>query len=110
MMKKENGDHEGTMRVLEIHLISAQGLKAPSGTLRRMQTYALAWVDSAHKLRSRVDKIGASNPTWNDRFLFKVPPGLPLQRDLRRLRPDLRHRYLPRSPRRLRPISDQQFS
>ncbi|KAH0980190.1 hypothetical protein GBA52_007367 [Prunus armeniaca] len=75
MMKKENGDHEGTMRVLEIHLISAQGLKAPAGTLRRMQTYALAWVDSAHKLRSRVDKIGASNPTWNDRFLFKVPPG-----------------------------------
>ncbi|KAM1404849.1 hypothetical protein ACFX2I_013297 [Malus domestica] len=34
---------------------------------------ALAWVDSAHKIRSRVDKIGGENPTWNDRFLFKVP-------------------------------------
>nr|XP_008371149.2 uncharacterized protein LOC103434567 [Malus domestica] len=34
---------------------------------------ALAWVDSAHKIRSRVDKIDGENPTWNDRFLFKVP-------------------------------------
>ncbi|KAM2647595.1 hypothetical protein TB1_000823 [Malus domestica] len=71
MMKKENGDHH--VHVLEINLISAQGLKPPSAALRRMQTYALAWVDSAHKIRSRVDKIGGENPTWNDRFLFKVP-------------------------------------
>ncbi|KAM1170353.1 hypothetical protein ACFX2G_021238 [Malus domestica] len=34
---------------------------------------ALAWIDSAHKIHSRVDKIGGETPTWNDRFLFKVP-------------------------------------
>ncbi|KAM0985320.1 hypothetical protein ACFX13_012828 [Malus domestica] len=38
-----------------------------------MQTYALAWVDSAHKIHYRVEKVGGENPTWNDRFLFKVP-------------------------------------
>lgn len=60
------------MHVLEINLISGQGLKPPSGTLRRMKTYAVAWVESSHKIRTRVDKVGAENPTWNDRFLFKV--------------------------------------
>jgi len=38
--------------VLEITLISAQGLKEPSSKLRRMQTYALAWIDSSVKLRT----------------------------------------------------------
>lgn len=37
-----------------------------------MQTYALTWVDSSTKLKTRVDKIGAENPTWNDKFLFRV--------------------------------------
>ncbi|KAB2595782.1 hypothetical protein D8674_031232 [Pyrus ussuriensis x Pyrus communis] len=74
MMKEENGDDD-RVHVLEINLVSAQGLMAPSVTLRRMQTYALAWVDSAHKIRSRVDKVGGENPTWNDRCLFKVPSG-----------------------------------
>lgn len=60
------------MHVLEINLISAQGLKVRSGKLRRMQTYAVAWVDSDRKIRTQVDKIGGENPTWNDRFLFKV--------------------------------------
>ncbi|XP_007051663.2 PREDICTED: uncharacterized protein LOC18614044 [Theobroma cacao] len=58
--------------VLEITLISAQGLKEPSGKLRRMQTYALAWIDSSVKLRTCVDRVGGENPTWNDKFLFKV--------------------------------------
>ncbi|RXH78209.1 hypothetical protein DVH24_001727 [Malus domestica] len=48
-----------------------------------MQTYALVWVDSAHKIHYRVEKVGGENPTWNDRFLFKISP----KQDLQGLRP-----------------------
>ncbi|XP_031092565.1 uncharacterized protein LOC115997196 [Ipomoea triloba] len=65
---------EEETHILEIHLISAQGLKAPSANLRRMQTYALAWVDSSAKLRTSVDRFGGENPTWNDKFLFRISP------------------------------------
>ncbi|VVB06855.1 unnamed protein product [Arabis nemorensis] len=58
--------------VLEINLISAQGLKEPTGKLRRLQTYASVWVDSSNKLRTRIDRIGAENPIWNDKFVFQV--------------------------------------
>lgn len=61
-------------QVLEIHLISAQGLKPPASPRRRLQTYSVAWVDPSTKLRTRVDQIGGENPTWNDRFLFRVTP------------------------------------
>ncbi|KAA8516123.1 hypothetical protein F0562_019302 [Nyssa sinensis] len=63
---------EKETHVLEINLISAQGLKTPSANLRRMQTYALAWVDPSAKLRTLVDRVGGQNPTWNDKFLFRV--------------------------------------
>ncbi|XP_004494776.1 uncharacterized protein [Cicer arietinum] len=63
-----------TQLVLEINLISAQGLKPPSSPRRRFQTYALTWIDSSTKLRTQVDKIGGQNPTWNDKFLFRVTP------------------------------------
>ncbi|EPS68074.1 hypothetical protein M569_06693, partial [Genlisea aurea] len=59
-------------RILEITLISAQGIKPPSGNLRRLQTYAVTWVNPATKLRTRVDSMGGENPTWNDKFLFRV--------------------------------------
>lgn len=59
-------------QILEINLISAQGLKTPSSNLRKMQTYALTWVDPAAKLRTRVDSLGGDNPNWNDKFLFRV--------------------------------------
>ncbi|OMO59353.1 C2 calcium-dependent membrane targeting [Corchorus capsularis] len=59
--------------VLEINLISAQGLvKSSVKPHRSMKTYAVAWVDSSTKLRTRVDRLGGPNPTWNDKFLFKV--------------------------------------
>ncbi|KAK6142717.1 hypothetical protein DH2020_023065 [Rehmannia glutinosa] len=58
--------------ILEINLISAQGLKAPSANLRRMQTYAVTWISPDTKLRTRVDSLGGENPTWNDKFLFRV--------------------------------------
>ncbi|CAN4108349.1 unnamed protein product [Withania somnifera] len=62
---------EGTL-ILEINLISAQSLKTTVANLRRMQTYALLWVDSSTKLRSKIDHFGGENPTWNDKFLFRV--------------------------------------
>ncbi|KAK7258540.1 hypothetical protein RIF29_24120 [Crotalaria pallida] len=61
-------------QVLEITLISAQGLKPPSSPRRRFQTYAVTWIHSDKKLRTRVDKVGGENPTWNDKFLFRVTP------------------------------------
>ncbi|KAK2995812.1 hypothetical protein RJ640_006151 [Escallonia rubra] len=65
---------ETETHILEINLISAQGLKTPSSNLRRFQTYALAWVDPSAKLRSRVDRVGGENPTWNEKFMFRVLP------------------------------------
>ncbi|XP_051132594.1 uncharacterized protein LOC127252458 [Andrographis paniculata] len=59
-------------QILEINLISAQGLKTPSANLRRMQTYAVTWINPATKLRTSVDSVGVENPTWNDKFLFRV--------------------------------------
>ncbi|OMO85396.1 C2 calcium-dependent membrane targeting [Corchorus capsularis] len=62
-----------TSHVLEINLISAQGLTESSAAGHgRIKTYAVAWVDSSTKLRTRVDRLGGHNPTWNDKFLFKV--------------------------------------
>ncbi|KAG6582658.1 hypothetical protein SDJN02_20932, partial [Cucurbita argyrosperma subsp. argyrosperma] len=60
------------MAILEINLISAQGLKLPSNHFRPKQTYAVAWVDPSDRLRTRLDAIGGDNPTWNDKFLFRV--------------------------------------
>ncbi|GLT84697.1 hypothetical protein SLE2022_029140 [Rubroshorea leprosula] len=60
--------------VLEVNLISAQELKEPSIKSRRLQTYAVVWVDPSMKLHSRIDKIGGENPSWNDKFFFKVSP------------------------------------
>ncbi|KAL2251789.1 uncharacterized protein LOC105173112 [Sesamum indicum] len=60
------------MQILEIDLISAQGLKTPSGNLRRLQTYAVTWINSAAKLRTCTDSLGGENPNWNDKFLFRV--------------------------------------
>ncbi|RZC84983.1 hypothetical protein C5167_047764 [Papaver somniferum] len=65
---------EEIMNLLEINLISAQGLKQPSSNLgKRFQTYAITYIDPSFKLRTRIDKIGSENPTWNDKFFFKVP-------------------------------------
>lgn len=62
-------------KILEINLISAQNLKIPSSATKRrrtMHTYALAWVDPNTKLRSDLDVVGGENPTWNDKFIFRV--------------------------------------
>ncbi|PKU86631.1 uncharacterized protein LOC110112060 [Dendrobium catenatum] len=61
--------------LVEINLISAQALKSPPGS-RRFQTYAVAWIDPAAKLRTAVDRGGGENPTWNEKFVFRVPAAL----------------------------------
>ncbi|KAI6707737.1 hypothetical protein NL676_010699 [Syzygium grande] len=65
----------GESAVLELHLISAQNVKPPPANMRRTETYSLAWVDPATKLRTRLDRVGSDNPTWNDKFFFRVAPG-----------------------------------
>ncbi|WVZ69406.1 hypothetical protein U9M48_018195 [Paspalum notatum var. saurae] len=59
-------------RLLEVALISAQGLKPPSGLRRRLQAYAVAWVDAGHKLQTRPDAAGGLDPAWHARLLFRV--------------------------------------
>ncbi|XP_057958512.1 uncharacterized protein LOC131151276 [Malania oleifera] len=56
-------------QLLEINVISAQDL-AP--VCRSMRTYAVAWVHPNRRLSTRVDTHGHCNPTWNDKFVFRV--------------------------------------
>ncbi|KAF3629404.1 putative pathogenesis-related protein STH-2-like [Capsicum annuum] len=56
-------------RLLEINVISAQDLEPMS---KKMKTYAAAWVHPTRKLATGVDLEGGNNPTWNDKFVFRV--------------------------------------
>lgn len=56
-------------QLLEINIISAQDLEPVSN---KMRTYATAWVNAGRKLTSCVDTEGKQNPTWNDKFVFRV--------------------------------------
>lgn len=38
----------------------------------KMKTYAIAWIHPRRKLSTRIDSIGGANPTWNDKFVFRV--------------------------------------
>ncbi|XP_009792812.1 uncharacterized protein [Nicotiana sylvestris] len=58
-----------TNHILEITLISAQDL---SPVCKSLRTYALTWVNPNRKRTTRVDNQGHSNPTWNDKFSFRV--------------------------------------
>ncbi|KAK1290594.1 hypothetical protein QJS10_CPB18g01895 [Acorus calamus] len=57
--------------LLEFNIISAQDLHPVH---RRMRTYAVAWVRPDRKLSTRLDPTGDSDPTWNDKFVFRVEP------------------------------------
>ncbi|KAK4765882.1 hypothetical protein SAY87_007524 [Trapa incisa] len=56
-------------QILELNIISAQDLAVVG---RSMRTYAVAWVHPNRKLSTRVDSRGRNNPTWNDKFVFRV--------------------------------------
>ncbi|KAE8688407.1 Auxin-responsive protein IAA13, putative isoform 1 [Hibiscus syriacus] len=57
-------------QLLEINMISAQDLEPVCR--RKMKTYAVAWVHSRRKLSTRIDTQGHTDPTWNDKFVFRV--------------------------------------
>lgn len=56
-------------QLLELNIISAQDLSPVS---RNMRIYAVAWIHPDRKLSTRVDTHGHQNPTWNDKFVFRV--------------------------------------
>ncbi|XP_073030895.1 uncharacterized protein [Primulina eburnea] len=56
-------------QLLEINVISAQDLDNIS---KKMQTYCTVWLRRDRKLSSGVDNEGKNNPTWNDKFAFRV--------------------------------------
>ncbi|KAF8014335.1 hypothetical protein BT93_H0240 [Corymbia citriodora subsp. variegata] len=56
-------------QLLEVNIISAQDLRSVS---RSMRSYAVVWVHPDRKLSTRVDTRGRCNPTWNDKFVFRV--------------------------------------
>ncbi|KAL0005438.1 hypothetical protein SO802_012999 [Lithocarpus litseifolius] len=55
--------------LLEINVVSAQDLEPVS---KVMNTYAVTWLNPERKLLTRVDQDGYTNPTWNEKFLFRV--------------------------------------
>ncbi|AQK97084.1 C2 domain containing protein [Zea mays] len=70
--------HEGE-QILEVALISAQGLKPPSSQRRRLQAYAVAWVDAGHKIQTQPDDTGGLDPVVHGLLnvatsLVAVPP------------------------------------
>lgn len=56
-------------QLLEINLVSAQDL-AP--VAKSIKAYAVAWVNPERKLTTQIDPDGHNNPTWNEKFVFRV--------------------------------------
>ncbi|PKA52104.1 hypothetical protein AXF42_Ash014041 [Apostasia shenzhenica] len=82
--------------LLEVTIISAQHLFQAA---RSMRTYAVAWVHPDHRLRTRLDAVGHTDPSWNDKFVFRVDDGT-LRSDTSAVTVDIyasRPRYLPGS-------------
>ena len=56
-------------QLLEINVISAQDL-AP--VAKNIKAYAVAWLHPDRKLTTQIDPDGDNNPTWNEKFVFRV--------------------------------------
>ena len=57
-------------QILELSIISAQDLESVTKTLK---TYAVASVPAAdRKVKTCIDQKGHNNPTWNDKFVFRI--------------------------------------
>ena len=63
------GGYASASQLLELNLISARDLAHVS---RSMKPFAVAWINPARKLATRPDSAGQSNPTWNEKFVFRV--------------------------------------
>lgn len=56
---------------LELNIISAQDLKEMH-LFGIMQTYGVVWINFEKKLTTQIDRTGGTNPTWNDKAIFRV--------------------------------------
>lgn len=56
-------------QLLEINIISAQDLSPVSKSIK---AYAVAWLHPERKLSTQIDQVGHTNPTWNEKFVFRV--------------------------------------
>ncbi|XP_057424170.1 uncharacterized protein LOC130717816 [Lotus japonicus] len=56
-------------QLLEINLLSAQDLAPVSKSIK---AYAVAWLNPERKLTTQIDPDGHDNPTWNEKFVFRV--------------------------------------
>ncbi|PNY00168.1 hypothetical protein L195_g023444, partial [Trifolium pratense] len=56
-------------QLLEINIISAQDLSPIS---KSMKAYAVAWIHPERKLATQIDQEGHTNPTWNEKFVFRI--------------------------------------
>ncbi|GMI72070.1 hypothetical protein HRI_000876300 [Hibiscus trionum] len=64
-------DLKTPFHLLELHVISAQDLE-PICRRRKMQTYAVVWIYSKKKRSTGIDTRGHTNPSWNDKFVFRI--------------------------------------
>jgi hypothetical protein len=56
-------------QLLEINIISAQDLSPVSKSIK---AYAVAWIHPERKLATQIDQVGHTNPTWNEKFVFRI--------------------------------------
>ncbi|XP_004494967.1 uncharacterized protein [Cicer arietinum] len=56
-------------QLLEISIISAQDLPPVAKSIK---AYAVAWLHPERKLATQIDQVGHTNPTWNEKFVFRV--------------------------------------
>ncbi|KAK7337935.1 hypothetical protein VNO77_18527 [Canavalia gladiata] len=56
-------------QLLEMNVISAQNLAPISKSIK---AYAVAWLNPERKLATEIDQVGHTNPTWNEKFVFRV--------------------------------------
>ncbi|KAK1411244.1 hypothetical protein QVD17_37791 [Tagetes erecta] len=61
--------NEKPYQMLEVTIMSAQDLEPVT---KKMKTYATVWIHSRRKQSTRIDTKGHNNPTWNDKFVFRV--------------------------------------
>ncbi|XP_047164393.1 uncharacterized protein LOC124833877 [Vigna umbellata] len=59
----------GPYQLIEINVISAQDLPQVSKPVR---AYAVGWVHPDRRLTTQVDHEGNTNPTWDEKFVFRV--------------------------------------
>lgn len=50
-------------------MISAQDLSPVSNSIK---AYAVAWLNPERKLATQIDQTGHTDPTWNEKFIFRV--------------------------------------